>query len=123
MLSDPITLAGPATTDVLNRISTGVMSSTYLSADRTYTLEIRHSYVGKKKARIRTNVKLTQTKIAADPLLTDTNNEYSQSINFTIDRPLAGFSVSEVIELARTLYETLDASTHATLDDVVELQS
>jgi hypothetical protein len=122
--SDPQTVTPPTLgAQSCNKVNTGPYSATYQVADRTFALEIRHQYAGKRKDRIRSNVKVTQKKIAADPLITDTNNEYSQSVSMTIDRPVAGFSNAEAIDLASGLIVWLNASSYANLSDVVEMQS
>jgi hypothetical protein len=100
VLSDPMSLTIGATTYSLPR--TALTSeprnnrtvAVYKDSSQTITLTVTQEETG--KSRLRHLVRVEWKKIVADPLTAA--NDYDQvSINYTIDRPLAGFSVADVI--------------------------
>lgn len=115
-LADPQSLpTTPSATD-LDRVS--AVLGKFASADTTRELTVNHS----RASRVRHVVKLTQRKIAADPLLPSQNREYQQSVHIVIDHPIQGFTAQEIVDHAALFVEYLD-STDGLLEDVVQGQS
>jgi hypothetical protein len=101
-LADPQVLpTSPDPTD-LDRVS--AVLGRFASEDTKYQLSVDHS----RGNRARHVVKLTQRKIATDPLLPSQNREYTQSVHIVIDHPIQGFSASEISELAQVFVDFLD---------------
>jgi len=90
-LSDPQSITINAIANSLPRITTGPNTSTYQSADGLIQLTVSSSY-GK---RVRRTVRVTQTKISADPYLPAQNVKQSMSFYFVFDLPLVGFTPTE----------------------------
>lgn len=114
-LSDPqsVTLSGTAAT--LPRTATGALSATYANPDSTLKLDVLHN-VGRRN---RHQARVTSSKIAADPLLSNVNRRLSASAWITIDVPPEGFSVAEQVALIKALTDWLTASTMANATKVV----
>lgn len=72
---------------------------TFSTADGTFTFEVRQN---KTAARFRLEVRLTQKKVAADPL-TALNKEVSTSVMIVVDEPRWGFSDIELGYLTSAL--------------------
>lgn len=102
MLTDPQSVTLSGSTISLPRVETGLNRSVYRSADRLLQGSVEHQVT--KAKRLIARVRFDQTKIAADPLTAE-NVEMSQTIHFSTDRPLVGFSVTEVKALV-TMFET-----------------
>jgi len=101
-LADPQSLpTSPSATD-LNRVST--VLGRFASADTSYELRVDHS----NGSRNRHVVKLTQRKLAADPLLPSQNKVYDQSAHIVIDSPLQGFSAAETTALFALFVDYVD---------------
>lgn len=115
-LADPQSLpTTPSATD-LDRVSSAL--GKFASSDTTRELTIEHS----RASRSRHVVKLTQRKIAADPLLPSQNREYQQSVHIVIDHPIQGFTAQEIVDHAALFVEYLD-TTAGLLADIVQGQS
>lgn len=99
MLNSPqvVTLSGTATDH--HKVSAKETSSQYVSVAGTSILEISHQ---KTKSRWRHLVKLSQEKIATDPL-TSVNNQVSASVHIVLDEPLVGFTDAELDSIATAL--------------------
>lgn len=109
--SDPqsVTIGGTATT--LPRISSGTNSGAFSKDDGTAVLSVSHSY-GK---RVRRTIRLTSTKISADPLLTNVNQRLSASVYVVVDAPNQGYSITELKDLLVALYGHGTAATNANI--------
>jgi len=115
-LADPQSLpTTPSATD-LDRVSTAL--GRFASADTTRELTVDHS----RNSRVRHVVKLTQRKIASDPLLPSQNREYQQSVHIVIDHPIQGFTAQEVIDHAQLFVDYVDG-TSGLIADIVQGQS
>jgi len=88
--SDPQTVTISGTANSLPRISSGVNSGAFSTADGTVKLSIAHQ-TGK---RYRRTVRLEHSKIAADPL-TAANAKYSMTAYVVFDTPVVGYTVAE----------------------------
>lgn len=102
MLSDPLAMTIGSDTFSLPR--TGLQSepkggrtiASYRDSSQTIQLTVTQEETG--KSRLRHLVRVEWRKIVPDPLTAA--NDYDQvTINYTIDRPLAGFSVADIIAL------------------------
>lgn len=109
-LSDP-TLAVGASSVTLPKVSAGVNSSVYQSADNALRFSVSHQY-GK---RTRRNVRLDFRKTAADPFMTGINKEFTGSVYLVVDHPTVGFTQTElkdyIVALATELTESSAATT------------
>lgn len=83
-----LTISGSAAT--LPRISSGVNSGAFSTADGTAQLKVSHAN-GKRNRR---TVRLEHTKIAPDPL-TAANTKFSMTAYIVVDTPVAGYTVAE----------------------------
>lgn len=81
----------------------------FQSADGNMVLTVRQDTSAK---RFRREIRLTQKKIAADPL-TAVNQELSSSVIIVVDEPRSGFSDAELLNLWTGLTALLTASTNA----------
>jgi len=107
--SDPQSITVNAVAQSLPRVSTGTNESSYRKDDGSYRMSIRHSY-GK---RTRTNIKVDFVKVAADPFTPSINKEINMNVGFTVDRPVAGFTNTEIKYVADALVAYLTASSGA----------
>lgn len=103
MFPDPqsLTLAGSSIS--LARVKTtsngAETSSVYQNADESLVLTITHKRT--TKGRIRTEIRQDWKKIVTNPL--DSTNDYdSTSVYTVIDRPLYGFSITDIDNLVIT---------------------
>lgn len=95
-LIDPQSITVNAVAKSMPRILVGAMNSTYEIADKTFSLNVRHtSFKSAQKSRVRSLVTFTQRKIVPDPLTT-VNDYETVSVSFQIDRPDAGFTATEI---------------------------
>lgn len=93
-LADPqsVTYNGAAVS--LARISSSGRSSEYASADGALVLNLSHNVV---KGREQTLVKLTHSKLTADPLIPQNNRPYNVTVHMVINRPFnQGYSDADV---------------------------
>lgn len=111
MFTDPQSVTINAVANSLPRISSGINSGSFQKDDTTVKLDISHQY-GKRNRRL---VKLTHSKIAADPLISSTNIRYSMSINLVVDTPTTGYTVAEAKQVVDGLTAWLTASSGANI--------
>jgi len=109
MYTDPQTVTINSVANTLPRISSGINSGGFSKDDTTVKLDISHQY-GKRNRRL---VKLTHSKIAADPLISSTNIRYSMSVNLVVDVPTTGYTVAEAKQIIDALTAWLTASSGA----------
>lgn len=116
MFSDPVVLkVGGTATHTLPRTGVGPSSSTYTKDDDLVQLVISHAN-GKRNRRL---AKLNFKKVAADPLSTSVNKEYSCAISFIIDEPTYGFTNAEMLAVAKLLTEWLTESAGANVSKIL----
>jgi hypothetical protein len=113
--ADPQTITISGTANSLPRTSSGAGTGTFTKDDGNVVLVVQHS-VGRRNRR---NLKLSYRKVAADPFLTGVNQEYSASINFTIDAPPVGFTNTELKAIADGFLAYLTASTGARITQLL----
>lgn len=101
--TDPQKVKIGASEITLPRVSTNGMASEYTNEDSTVDLSI--STAETRKNRLRHQVRLDKSKITANPFDTSQNVEVGASAYLVIDRPLSGFTNTEVEELVKALTE------------------
>ncbi len=101
MFSDPQSVTVNAVAQVMPRQGTAAPDriGTFASADGNFTFDIRQN---KTANRFRREVRLTQRKVAADPI-TALNKEVSTSVMLVVDEPRVGFSDTELGYLTAAL--------------------
>lgn len=100
MFADPQSLTYNAAAKSLPRVSTQGRTSKYENPTEGLTLDISHRITGKGASRL---IKVTKTKIAADPLDPSVNQSFSMSAHVVIQTPTAGFSDAEILYTAKAL--------------------
>lgn len=109
MLNDPqsVTVNGVATSLPL----TGAIPTkrSYTSADGKLRLDVSQLQT---KQRFRREFRLTQAKVALDPL-TATNSEVSTSVIISVDEPRVGFTDAEIGYLIDGVKTAFSSTTYA----------
>jgi len=105
-LADPqtITVAGVAKT--LPRISTQGLRSVYQTSDKFLTLTVSHQESGK---RVRSLVRADEHAIVPDAL-TSVNAWEDMSVQIVFDRPLTGFTSTQVNDLFAAIKAAMDST-------------
>nr|QDH88109.1 MAG: hypothetical protein H4Bulk47327_000002 [Leviviridae sp.] len=107
--ADPQSVTVSGTAISLPRTSSGPNTGTFTSADGLTQLTVSHAY-GK---RYRRQLRLTSSKISADPLVPSQNVRSSMSCYMVVDVPVNGYTVTEEKALVDALVAYLQASTGA----------
>lgn len=109
--ADPqsVTVVGGAVS--LPRTSSGVNSGTFQSSDANTKLSVASTY-GK---RTRRTARLDLRKIAADPLSTAYNAQYSMSAYIVIDVPTLGYTTADEVTNVAGLLTWMTATSNANL--------
>jgi len=107
--ADPQSVTIGGTAVPLPRVSSGVNSGSFGSADNTTLLSVSHQY-GRRNRR---SVRLSNAKISADPMTPSQNVRSSMSVTLVVDTPVNGYSVAEAKAVADALVAYLTASTGA----------
>lgn len=107
--ADPQSVTINAVAQSLPRVSTEGNAGTFRKDDSNVELFVSHAY-GKRNRRV---IRLTHRKVAADPLLTTVNLNYSMSVSVVIDAPTIGYSVTEQKQIVDALTAYLTASSGA----------
>lgn len=108
MLSDPQSVTINGATSSLPLTSAAATKRSYTSSDGKVRLEVGQFTT---KTRFRRDFRLTQTKIAVDPL-TAVNQEVSASVIIAIDEPRSGFSDQELGWLVEAVKAAFVAATY-----------
>lgn len=90
----------------LPRTGSGVNTGQFTSNDGLTKLSVSHQYGKRNRRQIRLDVR----KIAADPLTSGQNNEYSMSAYLVVDLPKVGYSVTEAKQVVDALVAYLTAT-------------
>lgn len=109
MFTDPQSVTVLTVAQTLPRVSTGENSATYTEADNNYSLSVSHQY-GKRTSRA---LRLRNRKIAADPFVSGTQKEYTQTCSVVVNTDPLGFSLAEVVGDLIALADYLKANTNA----------
>ncbi len=92
MLADPQSVTINAVATSLPRVAMTPTQNTYTSADGLTSMTTRQNT---SSTRFRREVRLSQQKIAADPI-SAVNKQIGVSVYLVIDEPRAGFSDTEI---------------------------
>lgn len=114
--ADPTTITIDAVAIPMGRVYTGTSTGKFVSSDAKSRIEIQPTNT---KTRNRKTLRLYQEKITADPLISTTNVRVGDMISIIIDRPLEGYSDSEVEKQVVGLINYLTASTNANLKKLI----
>lgn len=109
MFSEPQTLTINSVANTLPRVSSGVNAGVFSKDDGNVKLSVSHQYGKRNRRQIRVDFR----KIAADPLATGYNKEYSMSTYLVVDHPPVGFSLAEAKQIVDALSAYLTASSGA----------
>jgi hypothetical protein len=107
--ADPQKVKIGAKESTLPRVSSGNFTSLYQSEDGLVKLSAATTSNGKRKRQV---FRLDQNKITTDPFDTTQNVELGASVYLVADRPLAGFTNTEMLEMVTALTELGAASTN-----------
>lgn len=109
--ADPQSLTINAVANTLPRVSSGANSGVFMKDDGNVALRVSHQYGAK---RTRRTIRVDHRKIAADPLLSGANNQYSMSTYLVVDTPTgAGYTVAEAKAVIDAFTAYLTAATGA----------
>lgn len=118
-LADPQKIKIEAVEHSCPRVSTGDYKSTYSNSDSTVDLSLS-TQNGK---RIRQTVRVDHSKIAADPFIPAQNVELSSSIYIVFDRPIAGYTNKQMLEIFKGFIENLQASSNLNVEKLLASES
>lgn len=110
--ADPQSVTINAVAQSLPLVSRAGSAGTYQKDDGNVTLTISHQ-AGRRNRRA---IRLSQKKIAADPLLAGVNVEQSVSVTLVVDSPKIGFTNAELkyVVDALTAYATASSGAKIT---------
>lgn len=111
--ADPQSVTIGGTTTALPRTGQSEGAGTFTSADGSIKLEISHAYRVGKQLRTRRFIRLTTTKLSADPLVPSNNVLLSDSTTLVHDEPQQGFTATELKDRVVALATFMTASTAA----------
>jgi len=117
--SDPQSVKIAGSTISLPRVTTGDLSSSYLSADGLTRVTISSV----EKRRKRHTFRLDVQKITADPFIPAQNTTVSMSTYIVVDRPVAGYSNEDALNAVKGLLEVLSATEYAAVKKLVAFES
>lgn len=117
--TDPQTVTVNTVAKTLPRVGPIADGSVYRQDTGEFKLSIRHS-AGK---RVRSTVRLDQTKVAADPFQPAINKEILQGIYLVVDRPSTGYTNTETKYVVDALVAWLSASSGANVTKLLGLES
>jgi len=91
------------------RTSSGTNSGVFTTNDGLLKLSVSHQY-GTKSRRV---IRLDHRKVAADPLVSGRNNEYTMAAYLVVETPKVGSSVTEAKQAVDGLVAYLTATSGA----------
>jgi hypothetical protein len=103
MLADPQSVTINAVATSLPKTNVGPTSNVYTAADGNTSMTTKQNVT---TSRFRREVRLSQKKIAADPI-SAVNKEIGVSVYLVVDEPRAGFSDTEIGYLIEALKDWL----------------
>lgn len=118
--ADPQKVKIGATEHTLPRVDTGGGRSEYSKDDGTVSLEIS---TNKNSKRLRHMYRVNQSKIAPDSFEPSRNAEVSSSAYLVVDRPIAGMTNTEALDLAKGLLEALTEGAYADVKQLLARES
>lgn len=115
MFADPQSLTINAVANSLPRTSSGVNSGVFTKDDGNVKMSVTHFYGKRNRRQIRVDFR----KVAADPLATGYNKEYSLSTYLVVDHPPVGFTNTEIKYVVDALAAFLTASSGANVTKIL----
>lgn len=106
MFADPQSLTINAVANPLPRTSSGVNTGVFTKDDGNVKLSASHQYGKRTRRQLRVDFR----KVAADPLATGYNKEYSMSTYLVVDHPPVGFTNTEIKQIVDALTGFLTAT-------------
>jgi hypothetical protein len=106
MFSDPQTVTVNAVAQIMPKVETAGRKTVYQKSDQSFTFTVSHT---PSRDRVRSMARLDQKAVVADPL-TAVNDYETLSAYIVIDRPLAGFTSTQVEQLITGFKTWLDAT-------------
>lgn len=103
---DPQTVTINAVDQVLNKTSSGDNTGVFSKDDQLVKMSVSHQY-GK---RTRRTIRLDHKKVAADPLATAQNLNYSMACYIVVDSPPFGYTPAEMKLIVDGFIANLNAS-------------
>lgn len=110
--ADPQSITISTIAHSMPRVQTGTRAATYQKNDGTHILNISHTTVkpkGERNIRNRGLFKFTKTVVAADPLTAEQTSQHAD-MYLVIDRPLFGFSQSDIEAIWAGFKDALNAA-------------
>jgi len=104
--TDPQVITVATVAQSMPRILSSGLSSTYQKNDKNYTFKISHQESG---VRVRSLVRVDFRAVVADELSGD-NHYQNLSVQLVIDRPITGFTATQVYDLIAGLKTWLDST-------------
>jgi len=117
--ADPLVITVNAVAQSMARIESAGKSAKYRKLDGLWEAFVSHQL---GKGRIRSVIRLTQNAVVADPI-TAVNDLDFQAVSVLIDRPLAGFSLTQLEQQTNGLTSFLSASSNAAIGRLYGLES
>lgn len=110
MFSDPQTITINSVAKVLARVETNGRQSIYQNSDQTYTLTISHRFTKSKgRERVSSVARLDQRALVTDPVTSVTDYD-TMSEWHVFERPVYGFTVTQMQQQAAGFFSFLDAT-------------
>lgn len=116
--ADPQTITVATVAQTLALIGRDQSGSTFQKDDQAYKLSISHA----KKTRTRHVMRIDFRKIAADPLVSANNVEYSGAVTLTLDVPNVGYSTTEQKDIVLALADYLKSSSNQPIIKLVAFE-
>lgn len=114
--ADPQSVTVNSVAQSCARTSSGLGTGSFVTSDGNFKLDVSHSY-GKRN---RHSVVFRQRKLAADPLISAQNAEFTMSIRVTVDvPPNQGYTVAEQKLLTDGFIAWLSASSGAKMTQLL----
>lgn len=104
MFADPQSVTVNSVAQSMPKVSSEGLKTSYSKSDGTYKLTISHTPT---KDRVRSMARIDQRAIVADPL-TAVNDYETLSFYVVIDRPIYGFTMTQVEQLIAGFKTWLD---------------
>lgn len=115
MLADPQSITIDGTAASCGRVLTGTDLGRFVSPNQDVVLETQTTRAG----RVRTVARLRTSKVTSDPLISSTNVQVSATVALTINRPLEGYSDSDIEKMVGGFIDWLKAGTNANLKKII----
>jgi len=108
MFSDPVTITINGVAKTLARVQSQGMSSLYQTADGLISFRISHTK--QNNDRLRSVARLDVRKVVTNPLDSSDQDYDTTTTQYIIERPFAGFTVTEVDYQSQALFAWLNTA-------------